>query len=864
MAFPATTQLLTLNSSRCCRGQLYNIREDPRKRKKHFASGFFVLLLIWMGLLSTTCVTYTYTMKESTERIIAGDSEGALKALKRELSGLEAGKAGMEDQEIYDNVTERWDNIRYQASMLISLGRYQDAIRTCEAYIPRYDEDLELLRRYFLWQSTELKPKNIAMKKSGNPGSTMVSSLGSLHEQMMGAYFLLQDRENTYRYATLLLESMERWTQKPIHLYISLLYIFVEYDDRDQVEEINTLVQQLAMKPPAWMAENPQLSGLTKILTTTRFHYYNFKKNYAKAEEYLHKMIAMMEAFQEQLKSYNRFVKGMVPENLDFAAALQAVLADLQLKQGKISEARKTFREYEERMIAWQSESVISRHQWTMDKLRADIIRADGDLINALAHYKTSEEKFEGIRQFMQGTRLKILFASAQTELYDSLVSVLMEVGEHGQAFEYSERSRARAFLDMMGDRRVASKSAESAALMKQRQQVLDTLKEQNRQLSKTSGEQLESTSRGLSIKLKELDSVERAISDRFPELASTITVRVEPLSVLQATLDPGTKVIEYYLIDEELYIWIIEKSQIRGARVESAGKPRIEKLVQQLRNSLSADDSLGFERSSETLYDLLIRPVADAIRGADRLCIIPHNVLHYLPFGLLKHEETYLLEDYAVLYAPSVNIYAICREKRTPKRFSILALGNPDLGDRALYLPFAEEEVERIGRSFPDALVYTGKDATEERFLQFAPDRSVIHLAAHGFYDSLNPMRSGIVLAGMDSEARNLTAAEVYNTILNAYMVVLSACETALGTRTDGDEIIGLTRAFMYAGSPSVISTLWNVNDEATAFLMTAFYDNLSQMDKAEALRQAQLQTKRRYPNPFLWGAFVLSGDWE
>ena len=830
------------------------------RKKKLFINLLLVLLYL---ACYVTCVTHSYAPKESTQRIIAGDTEGALAALRGELPELEAAAPGLKDQEIHNNVTQRWKNIHDQANMLNILGRYQEAIGVCETYIRRYDEDRDLLRRYYDWQRKKLKANEYGWK-AGTAESTMVTSLGALQQQIMNSYFSLQDRENTYRYATLLLENMGRWTQKPYHLYVLLQQIFLEYDDLKRIEEISAHVDRLANNPPSWMAQNPDGTGLTSILATTRFFYHFYKKDYPKAEEHLRGMITLTGAFQAQLKSVQSYSGGLVPENIDFLASLQAVLADLQLRQGKIREARETFREYEERMIAWQSELVISRQQWTMEKLKADIARANGDLSGAIAHYRTSEEKFERTRAFLQGTRFKILFPSAQTELFDSLVSVLTEKGQHGLALEYSERSRSRAFLDMMADNKVAIKNADSSGLMEQREQLLHTLKEQTMQLSRASESQRGATSRGIGIKLKKLDAVEGQISTRFPELASTITFSVTAPSVLQTSLDPGTKVVEYYLSEDELFIWVVGRSRIHGTRVPLAGKSRVKHLVEQLRISLMSFDSADFKRFSGDLYDLLIHPVADEIDGARRLCVIPHSVLHYLPFGLLKNEGRFLLEDYEIFNAPSLNIYAICRAKGRPKNFSILALGNPDLGDRTAALPFAEKEVESIGRSFPDSLVYTGTEATETLFFKMAPERSIIHLAAHGFYDTKKPMLSGIILAGRDRDDRVLTAAEVFNMQIDAYAVVLSACETALGARTDGDEIIGLTRAFLYAGTPSVISTLWKVNDEATAFLMTAFYNNLAQMNKAQALRQAQLQTKNLFANPFYWGAFVLSGDWE
>jgi CHAT domain-containing protein len=155
--------------------------------------------------------------------------------------------------------------------------------------------------------------------------------------------------------------------------------------------------------------------------------------------------------------------------------------------------------------------------------------------------------------------------------------------------------------------------------------------------------------------------------------------------------------------------------------------------------------------------------------------------------------------------------------------------------------------------------------DATESAVRSKAGQASIIHLAAHGEFNPYNPLFSAIHLAGDAQNDGRLEAHEVYGLDLTAAteLVVLSACQTNVGAVSAGDEVVGLNRAFIYAGTPTVIASLWNVDDAATALIMERFYTHLrSGANKGEALRQAQIEVRAKYPHPFYWAAFVLTGD--
>src|SRR5713226_3246218 len=185
-------------------------------------------------------------------------------------------------------------------------------------------------------------------------------------------------------------------------------------------------------------------------------------------------------------------------------------------------------------------------------------------------------------------------------------------------------------------------------------------------------------------------------------------------------------------------------------------------------------------------------------------------------------------------------------KEKRRAGGEKVLALGNPDLGDPKMSLQFAEIEAKEIKSLYPQSEIYLEKEATEEKAKALSPQNDIIHFATHAQLNENDPLSSAILLAKDGKEDGRLEVREIFGMDLHANLVVLSACETGLGKLSSGDELVGLTRAFIYAGTPSVVASLWNVDDSSTAQLMASFYKNLKTMSKVEALRQAQLELIR------------------
>lgn len=268
---------------------------------------------------------------------------------------------------------------------------------------------------------------------------------------------------------------------------------------------------------------------------------------------------------------------------------------------------------------------------------------------------------------------------------------------------------------------------------------------------------------------------------------------------------------------------------------------------------------------AAEELYRKLITPLRPYIRHRN-LVIIPHGPLHNIPFAALRNLETgrLMVEDYTITYAPRVSVLAHFQEKRDVMSWRALILGDPEAAGPEL--KYAREEAVSIASAL-GVEPFIGEEASETLVREHGARSDLIHLAAHGVYDAENSRLSHIALAADEHHDGRLEVGELFDEIdlSGVNLVVLSACETALGERTRGDDITSLTRAFLYAGSSAVVSTLWSSDDAASSVLMEAFYCRLfGGSSPAKALREAQLEllASEKYAAPHYWAAFTLTGD--
>jgi CHAT domain-containing protein len=250
-------------------------------------------------------------------------------------------------------------------------------------------------------------------------------------------------------------------------------------------------------------------------------------------------------------------------------------------------------------------------------------------------------------------------------------------------------------------------------------------------------------------------------------------------------------------------------------------------------------------------LYAELLAPLRRYLRGG-HVVIIPHGVLHYLPFHALHDGERYLIDSVSMSYAPSASVFALCQRQASQSSNSSLILGVPDA--RA---PFIADEVSAVASILPNSELFVGHQASETVLRQKGSRSKVIHIATHGNFRQDNPMFSGIRLGGS-----YLSLYDLYQLRLNADLVTLSGCATGLNVVAAGDELLGLIRGLFFAGARSLLLSLWDVHDGTTAQLITAFYKKFCAGETmANALQAAMLELRESNPHPYYWAPFVLAG---
>jgi CHAT domain-containing protein len=250
-------------------------------------------------------------------------------------------------------------------------------------------------------------------------------------------------------------------------------------------------------------------------------------------------------------------------------------------------------------------------------------------------------------------------------------------------------------------------------------------------------------------------------------------------------------------------------------------------------------------------LYQEVLAPLRGHLEGK-HLVVVPHGVLHYVPFHALFDGAGYLIDSFTISYAPSASIFAHCQRKTPCSSATSLVLGVPDS-----QAPLILDEVRSVAAILPDAELLVGAAANEAALREKGSRSRLIHIATHGSYRQDNPMFSGIRLGGA-----YLSLYDLYQFKLEAELVTLSGCATGLNVVAPGDELLGLIRGLLYAGAHSLLLTLWDVNDRSTADFMTRFYRRVTGGEgKASALQGAMRELRVEYPHPYYWAAFTLIG---
>ncbi len=571
----------------------------------------------------------------------------------------------------------------------------------------------------------------------------------------------------------------------------------------------------------------------------------------------------------------------------------------------------------------------------------ADLARREHRDEQAAELYQRAIEALEAQIGMLGGSHdLQAKFRAQHRRCYRGAVETLLELDRSKQAFALLERSRGRAFVALLAERDILLDAGVPEHLSRERKRIAVLYDQAQEELAKLNprenGAQLDALlSRQLELQ-HERENLIAEIRRASPKLAAIQYPQPLTLREARATLDPGTAMLSFSVGEEQTDLFVLVPEGPLEVHSIPVGKEAIADQVRRLHRLTHGSGwnhvAASRQALARQLYRTLIQPAAETLEHCGRLLIVPDGPLHRLPFATLVRDLgeidpvdgrdwQYLVEWKPLHSVLSSTVYkellATRRQPRDPSSgyttpIQLAAFGDPHyprelahtdtnkLADmrvrsaveRGLFdfqpLPHSRREVEHIAALYSPRVVraYLGADATEERAKTLGRDVRIVHFATHASVDDRFPLNSALALTIPEELTEGgdnglLQVWEIFERLrIDADLVVLSACETGLGEELDGEGLIGLTRAFQYAGARSVVASLWRVSDATTAELMTRFYRHLHDgKSKDEALRAAQIElirgpiqmandegdkVEKDASAPYHWAAFQVIGDWR
>lgn len=457
----------------------------------------------------------------------------------------------------------------------------------------------------------------------------------------------------------------------------------------------------------------------------------------------------------------------------------------------------------------------------------------------------------ESMRSEIPSEDLRISFFEDKLAAYHALLAQALQRADPEaveDAFCYTERARSRVLMDLLEGSITFQKDQEMSRLLAE----IAALQDENWRRS-----------------IREDQQVRAGREERRREMRITSLLRQlqrsqarpawEEISVpqVQQILNGDQALVSYYILNGQLHAFVIDRNRMTShAGIANASTlfQRWQFLRLQLERVPAGAEILdqSYLHSIRDLSSGLVLPIYERLRHFRTWTIIPHGWLHAFPFHGLTGPAGPLIDHHVFNYAPSASIFLHSQRSKQKKGGEILILGHADD-----YAPQIDREVKAIYQIFPQARLFTNRSADSTKLREFGTDSSIIHIASHGRFLKDKPLFSGLLLSD-----GWLTLPQIYGMRLPADLITLSGCETGTNEISGGDELLGLTRGFLYAGASSMLVSLWRVFDESSAFFMKIFYQAIADgITKRDAWQKAVLETRTHWPNPYYWAPFLLIG---
>jgi CHAT domain-containing protein len=491
--------------------------------------------------------------------------------------------------------------------------------------------------------------------------------------------------------------------------------------------------------------------------------------------------------------------------------------------------------------------------------------------------YRSAVTAIEQVYTTLRMVSARHEFMESKATPYARLALLLARQRRWQEAFEVAESCRSRSLLDTLGNAPARESGAAriEPELLDEDREYAREISRLVRQLQSAQGDpriDARATRRQLRDVRAEYALFRNNIALQHPGYAVFQTIQTVNLEDLRELFGRrpalrDTALIAYLIQDNAVVGFCFDGTNLHAA-VLSEDANQVARQVACLRNAIAERDA-DWRRTAHALDDVLLKPFATHLTGKSRLLLLPHRQLCFAPLALLSDDAgKTLVERFAFGVIPSASLLRYWSRRDENEAVGVmktgLAIANPDGS-----LPFAEREAKIVSDALQVTHVMIGAAAQEPSFFEQAPDVSVLHIATHGVLNSTRPEYSHLVLAEPDvGDAAQDGLLDVHEIVrkldaASSRLVVLSACQSALGPASDGNEVQSLSNAFLYAGAREVIASLWSVDDESTSLLMREFYaqSKLGQTPM-NALRHAMLKIARSGAHPYEWAGFQVIGD--
>lgn len=565
----------------------------------------------------------------------------------------------------------------------------------------------------------------------------------------------------------------------------------------------------------------------------------------------------------------NRFFRSAdMPEKLILT---QLLLAQLQLLSGELPAAKRSCSQAIELLDNVELPLLACKAKQLMGRIYTE----SGKRVEAYACYEKASRLLEAIRDNLQVEELSISFTQDNLEIYEGLIQLCLDTNspyyDLEAAWKHVEQSKSRALQDMVSRAEIDEPSVDRTDRDQREASMLRSeinfysrrLAQEQLRVSAGPAKAFDDLQMAIQQREKKLLRLERESNLSSANRASLLSSKPLSLEELRAILPADATLLEYFQIHDELFAAVATHNTLDIVPVATASKivPLVEHLEFQLAKFRLGAAYLAAFRDSllqttqhhlAELYDAVFSSVRKRLKG-QHLIVVPHGVLHRLPFQALFDGKEYLVDKFTISYAPSAAVYGACTRRPVNVSGPALVLGVPDAA-----APLIGDEAGRVAEIVPDAKLLLGDEATTSALWQLGPKARLIHIATHGYYRRDSPMFSGVKLS--DSM---LSLYDLYRYKLPAELITLSGCATGVSTVAGGDELLGLVRGLIYAGARAALLTLWDVHDRSTVEFMTSFYQHVVAGDrKATALQKAAWAVRKQYPHPYYWAPFTLVGN--